>query len=290
MLPESETNVVYFADKLKTEFPSVAEKLEQIITDVQVPIRWVPQVRDIWVRDYMPIQVSGNQFVHFRYDPDYLKGVPRLRTAKKDLRGFLSRFLVKGSNLVVDGGNIVTDGQTVIMTEKVFAENSKMSRSEVEVKLRVLLGSDHPIQMVFLPVEPHDLIGHSDGMVRFYAPGQVLVNNYSWIDQSFSHSVLVKLDEYGIGYKEIPYFNREIPRGNKISSVGNYINYLRVGNLIIIPIYKDRRDDQAVHVITESHPGVEIKTLDCRKIAQEGGCWNCLSWCIKESNPDGFAC
>ena len=32
--------------------------------------------RDVWVRDYMPVQVSKDRFIQFRYEPDYLMKSP----------------------------------------------------------------------------------------------------------------------------------------------------------------------------------------------------------------------
>ncbi len=33
---------------------------------------YLPGTRDIWCRDYMPVQVEKDRFIEYRYDPDYL--------------------------------------------------------------------------------------------------------------------------------------------------------------------------------------------------------------------------
>jgi hypothetical protein len=38
-------------------------------------IEWgeIEGTKDIWIRDYMPIQLSDDKFLVYKYDPDYLK-------------------------------------------------------------------------------------------------------------------------------------------------------------------------------------------------------------------------
>ena len=74
MIAEQETNVVFVADTLEREFPAVYFGLKDILGGHDIPLRTIPRTRSIWCRDYLPIQVSEDRFIQFRYTPDYLAG------------------------------------------------------------------------------------------------------------------------------------------------------------------------------------------------------------------------
>ena len=74
MIAEQETNVVFVADTLEREFPAVYFGLKDILGGHDIPLRTIPGTRSIWCRDYLPIQVSEDRFIQFRYTPDYLAG------------------------------------------------------------------------------------------------------------------------------------------------------------------------------------------------------------------------
>ncbi len=124
MIADHEANVVYVADTLERRFPSVHVGLKTILERHGTPLQIIPGTRDIWCRDYMPIQVGENRFVQFQYSPDYLAGKYRHLMADGEIGPTLA-FLrnCERSEIVLDGGNVVRWDDQVIMTEKVFDEN-----------------------------------------------------------------------------------------------------------------------------------------------------------------------
>ena len=59
MIADRDTNVVFVADTLERRFPDVYRGLASILGEHGIPLRTIPGTRDVWCRDYMPIQVSG---------------------------------------------------------------------------------------------------------------------------------------------------------------------------------------------------------------------------------------
>jgi hypothetical protein len=86
MIADHETNVVYVADTLERRFPTVHDGLKLILEQYGIPFRIIPGTRDIWCRDYMPIQVSENRFVQFKYAPDYLIVSKNVRVRDRESR------------------------------------------------------------------------------------------------------------------------------------------------------------------------------------------------------------
>ncbi len=57
-----------------------------------------------------------------------------------------------------------------------------------------------------------------------------------------------------------------------------YANFLVINNAVIVPTYRqDRRDEQALAIITQAFPSREIVPSDCYDIVIEGGALHCLS-------------
>ena len=73
MITDSETNTVYISDLLKEKFTELHHDLTFLLREEKVPYLELKNTRDIWCRDYMPIQLTGDRFLLFKYDPDYLK-------------------------------------------------------------------------------------------------------------------------------------------------------------------------------------------------------------------------
>ena len=72
MIPESLSNRVYFSALLPEVCPVTYSGLVEILDRYGVPHSLLEGTKDIWCRDYMPIQTIDNRFVLFRYEPDYL--------------------------------------------------------------------------------------------------------------------------------------------------------------------------------------------------------------------------
>ena len=79
---------------------------------------------------------------------------------------------------------------------------------------------------------------------------------------------------------QFPYFETEDYSSDGIPSAkGCYINYIEVGNLIILPKFNvPDSDKRAVEIIKEHMPKKNIETIDCEDLALEGGVLNCITW------------
>ena len=88
-------------------YPSDTANLTAALGTHNIPYRFLPNTKDIWVRDFMPVQTGSGKLVSFRYEPSYLKNDPDLRTDfRKDLAPQLG-LPVTYSNINLDGGNVV---------------------------------------------------------------------------------------------------------------------------------------------------------------------------------------
>ena len=135
--------------------------------------------------------------------------------------------------IVLDGGNVVASRTKVILTDKVYKENPAIERPRLRARLEEVFQAE----CIFIPKEPYDAVGHSDGVVRFVAEDRVLVNDYSGVDPGYGTRLRNLLEKKGLEVETLPMFQEKARRrpGDLQSAVGIYINYLRVGDVVVVP-------------------------------------------------------
>jgi len=276
MFVDEETKVVYVADTLGPRFPSVFDGLNAILERHGIPLRTISGIRDIWCRDYMPIQVSKDRFVQFRYAPDYLTGKYEHLRADGEIGPALPfiRNCVR-SQIVLDGGNVVRWHDTAILTDKIYKENPSIERAELRVRLRSLLSVE---RLIVIRKEPYDPFGHADGMVRWVDDRTVVVNDYGVVGEAYRASLLQSLRRYGLEPIEIPYYPHASKSGEVSPALGNWVNFLRVGELIVVPTFGGDVDRTVLGMLRVRCPDLVVEGLDCQDLAREGGGLNCVTW------------
>lgn len=73
MILNSQNINIYFSSLLKQQFPNLTANLEQELHSQKIAFSYLTDTKDIWCRDYMPIQIDKDEFVLFNYFPSYLK-------------------------------------------------------------------------------------------------------------------------------------------------------------------------------------------------------------------------
>lgn len=279
MITDGQTNFLYLADSLMTKYPGFYKRFETLVRQHQVPLDIINVTKDLWAVDYMPIQVAEKRFVQFSYNPDYLRNSLKWQSTLTNVDEVCALLNIQPikSNIILDGGNIVRTNDKVIMCDKVFRENPEYKTKDLIRKLEELLLVDN---IIFIPTQPKDIIGHADGMVRFYNNDTVLINNYSKEDKNFRANFYSALKDARLNTIEIPYS----PYDNKnyIDANGIYINYLHMIKAIIIPIFRIKEDEQVVLRFEQLFK--KIAFIDANEIALQGGVLNCISWNILKTN------
>ena len=286
MISDAETDVVYISDRLEPRYHALVDRLRGILSEHAIPLKGIRGSRDIWCRDYMPVQVSPGEFIRFRYEPDYLKGYEHLITRPSDITPIPELEKCATSDIILDGGNVVGWGRRCIVTDKVFRENPGMAKDEVIGKLRGLLAVE---EIVVIPKEPYDVVGHADGVVRFLDERSVVINDYSKIHESYKKRLKKSLLRSRVSWAELPYKPREGRRGELPPAFGNYINFLRVRGLIVMPSYGIPEDDEARRIIAGVAAGTAVRRLDCSELAMEGGALNCVTWAIVSRSTENIS-
>ena len=72
MIIDQQTNKLYLSAHLKERYPEFHQNLVQKLASIGITINHLNNTKDIWCRDYMPIQISEKSFVQFKFNPCYL--------------------------------------------------------------------------------------------------------------------------------------------------------------------------------------------------------------------------
>lgn len=273
----STEQTVYLSALLKTKYPDTCEKLIQILEKHHVKYGFLEGTKDIWCRDYMPIQTKSGKFIQFKYEPSYLKKDNEWDESRSDVEEVckLNDIDAEPSDINLDGGNVLLCDDRAIISDRVFSENKDWNREKLVSELSRLL----ECEIIIIPAENDDMTGHADGMVRFVNRNTILGNKLADEYKYWRDGMQKVIDQYGLKYIDVPFFLPKDPK-HPLSAIGVYVNYLEVNDLIVLPVFGRDEDEQVIRIIKSVFPERTIETIDYNDVAKEGGLLNCTTWVI----------
>ena len=300
MITEQYKDKVYFSKLLCTDCPNIYKDICEILDANNVAHETLSLPKDYWCRDYMPVQYASERFSQFVYNPDYLKGKEKYITnadkVMKKIEG--NNFIVNHSSLVIDGGNIVigeiglpnsyTTQSFIVMTDKVMRENEGLSQKEIETQIQDSFkpkecNSDYDdITIVWLPWDPKDICGHTDGILRFVDINKdgkaVVLANLSVYDDDIATRMRNILMEH--------FYVIELKLSEYHELSWAYVNALQTRDVIIVPgIGNAKLDNEAMGQFIALYPDYKGRIYQVQMkdfIKKWGGALNCCTWTVSE--------
>ena len=268
VLPKATSKQTIFFSQHLTAY-SCWTNIKQALEENGIAYGLLPNTKDIWARDYMPAYSNGH-YVSYVYNPDYLqneKNKKYITDNVEEVFDFSNDSVIK-TKLVIDGGNVILCGDKVIMTDKIFNENSSLSKEEVIAEIERVFSA----KLVVIPWDKEEEFGHADGMVRYVSDNHVLINQYKDIDPEFRQKLIDSLSPYFSEISELEY--------GKASSSQSWahINYLQVDNYIFVPQLGIMTDKLALEQISKVFPISKVVPVEVKGIVKNGGALNCVSW------------
>ena len=301
MIKDSVTNFLYLADTLPLKYPDFFGKLKLGLEMLEIPYGFLPGTKDVWAKDYMPLQITHDKFVQFIYDPAYLKeeaifegeyGPPAdfdgtfeyLKTDPTTVCEMLGIETYK-SKLVIDGGNVIKWTNKAILSSRIYKENPDFSKNELHELLKKELEIE---ELIIVPEQPYDYTGHADGIIRFIDENRVFINDLSEYSKTYQSKLLKALAKANLEYIELPIDTIRGEYGFMPVIYGLYINYLEMEQGIIVPSFCDREVFEVMQIFELREifepvfPNKKIIFVESSEIAANDGILNCISWAIKK--------
>lgn len=280
MIADFETNVVYCSDQSFTYYlKEDALKLSSILNANGIICKEISGTEDYFCRDFMPIQKNLNTFIQFTFQPDYLLLDPKQKQYVTDTdqvlkrNAFLHKYKIINSDIILDGGNVVKWTNKLILTDKVVLDNPRYSPGHLIDEIRRLLG----VEVIMIPRYPvKEPTGHADGLVRFIDENTVLTICLDDEIEEWKNAFLKALTDANLKVYSLP----ASPEAGKKNYWG-YINYLQVGNLIVLPTFSYNSDLLIQDFFVANFKGCKVVPFIANKIINNGGVLNCFTWNIK---------
>ncbi len=266
---------------------------------------YIAPSNDVWARDHGPITVildvlpenldvpeSLGVLCDFRFTgwggkyPHQLDDqIPALLAQSGSLEGYAYQsipFILEGGAIDCDGdGTLLTTEQCLRSAER----HSNLTREQIEHHLAQSLGIKRVLWLSDGHLSGDDTDGHIDTLARFLNPttiAYVTTDDQNSPDfeslkameqtlQSFKNNAgdpyqLVKLP------LPAPIFDKE---GNRLPAT--YANFLFCNGQVLVPLYRDPKDQSILETFRHHFPNRMVKGIDCNSAIEQYGSLHCLT-------------
>ena len=253
----------------------------------------IPTV-DVWMRDYGPTFVTrpgrigplalndwifngwGGKYEEYKADDI----VARKMTALLKLPVFDHSLVLEGGSIEVNGtGTCLTSEQCLLNPNR----NPHLRRSEIEQFLRDSLGV---AQIIWLGegVAGDDTDGHIDDIARFIDPVTVACiietnsrdENYRALQENYERLQSAR-DQNGsrLNILKLPCPDPIYEGGARLPA--SYANFYIANELVLVPVFDDRHDQQALGILQEHFPERRVIGLRCNELVAGLGAIHCVT-------------
>ena len=209
-------------------------------------------------------------------------------------------------DFVLEGGSIHTDGEgTLLVTEETQlseGRNPGKSKEEIEAILKEYTGAEKVLWLPYGVYKDEDTNGHVDNICQFVAPGKVVLawednpndpqHERSQVDYDYlmneTDAKGRKIEIVKIHVPNVITITKEesegvdvvegtFPRNEGDRLPASYINYYNCNGAIILPVFNDPHDEEAVRTLQKLFPDRVIETVYAREILLGGGNIHCIT-------------
>ena len=243
------------------------------------------KTNDTWIRDYGAIDIfAGDKIISYDF---IFNGWGEKFEAKLDnelnstlyKKGVFSNELRK-IDMVLEGGSIDTNGNGMLLTTSKCLlnpnRNPKLSKEQIEKKLKNLFGLDKIIWLKNGSLIGDDTDSHIDTIARFLDRDSIAyVKCYDRDDEHFKELDKMEKELQKTGFKLIP-----LPLPHPIYHKGErlpatYLNFLFINNALLLPVYNDKYDQKAIEILENFYPKLDIIPIDSTILIREHGSVHC---------------
>lgn len=265
------------------ESEKALEKTQECLPSTEIISFVVCDVYDIWIRDYF---ISANYKegkelggVKAIYSPSY-----NPYSSLDDAAGSIlaRKYFENVFNIPIklDGGNVILNKDYILCSEKIYTENYKIGKESIDD----YFNKNFSQKLVTLPTETLDVIGHTDGILRFFDDSTILLPIYDSDYQTDNKYIMtvkkILMEKLGLNYSYIfipSFLDDTINENNIFSARGIYINYFRFEDHIIFPSFSESKwyEMEIQKIFSKLNIFVHFVPLDNTALA--GGCLNCIT-------------
>ena len=253
------------------------------------------QSDDIWIRDYGPLTVYKNKRLHllnFQFNGwgnKYPLANDNNLIERLHVKNALGNIPLERVNMVLEGGSIEVDGYgTLLTTRRCLLEknrNPHLNEKQIEEQLKKYFGITRVFWLDHGYLEGDDTDGHIDTLVRFT---ERTITYMQCTDRKDTHfpefNAMEKQLKSWINYHAKPYDLIPLPWPKPVYSKidgrrlpASYANFLIINDAVLVPIYNDPADIQALARLNACFPQRTIIPINCIPLLEGGGSLHCIT-------------
>jgi agmatine deiminase len=259
---------------------------------------------DTWSRDHGPIctYFKGKPVINdFRFNGwgnkfnAFLDN--QITSRLQELHAFHPEAIFRSHpDFILEGGSIETDGDGTLLTTSECllksGRNRNFSKTEIESKLKNMLGVSRILWLYHGFLEGDDTDSHIDTLVRFCNKSTlcfVRCNDKTDVHYTELKKMERQLQEFRTVDGE-PYQLVGLPMVQPLFDKGSirmpatYANFLIINTAVLVPVYGQEEDGEALEILGGIFPDREIIGINCLPIIKQNGSLHCLTMQI----PKGF--
>jgi agmatine deiminase len=190
--------------------------------------------------------------------------------------------------IVMEGGAVDFNGEGVVLTTESCLLNKNrnpgLSRKQIERHLKAYYSQKH-VLWLGEGIAGDDTDGHIDDLARFVRPWTIVTaveddprdENYSILRENLYRLKMLK-DQLGRPFEivTIPMPHAVEHEGQRLPAT--YLNFYFVNGAILVPTYRDRRNDRrALAILQRLLPDRKVIGIDCVELIWGLGAIHCLT-------------
>jgi len=250
---------------------------------------------DTWARDHGPITVTCENeplLLDFRFNGwggKYLADLDDAITRRLYQSDTFGETPLESVDMVLEGGSIEVDGSGTLLTTTQCllapTRNPELTRSQLEVRLKELLGLNRILWLHHGHLMGDDTDSHIDTLARFCDARTIAY--VSCDEPSDPHHAELKAMEKelkafkaadGKPYRLVPL---PLPQA-KFNDVGQrlpatYANFLIIDGAVLVPTYGDPADKTALDRIQACFPDRDVVGIECGPLIHQLGSLHCVT-------------
>jgi agmatine deiminase len=246
---------------------------------------------DVWLRDSGPIFIANGDRLRLlnwefngwgqKYTATRDNGVPRAVAGLLDTKTIDTGVVLEGGSIEVNGAGAVLTTRQCLHSKK---RNPSLTEADLERILRDTLGASD-VLWLDAGLEGDHTDGHIDTITRFVDASTIVT--VSGADTSDANYEVTRANTERLrtfrDAKGEPYRIVELPLPKKRMEFEcerlplTYANFYIVNGAVLVPIYGDANDGQALEILKPLFPGRSVQGLMARHLITGGGAFHCVT-------------
>lgn len=249
---------------------------------------------DTWTRDYGPLTVLDGikrTLVDFAFDGwggKYPAGLDDRVTRCLHAAGAFGEVRLERLETVFEGGSIETDGRGTILTTRHCLEKRLQpgqSLTDLEAILRHALGATRFLWLQHGVLQGDDTDGHVDTLARFCDTATIAHMacadprdpNYDAL-QAMAAELRDLQSADGRPYRLVA-LPCPAPKRDEAGEPlpATYANFLIINGAVLVPVYDDAADAEALARVADCFPGRDVVAIPCLPLVWQHGSLHCVT-------------